>query len=422
MAAERNKRISAYEKVLQITRDMVATVNLDELLSVILTRSVELLEAERATLFLHDAEAGQFVSRIAHGTDEIRIPADEGIAGAAARSREVLNIPDAYADGRFNREVDRRTGFRTRNILAVPLLDHSGQLVGVLEVLNKRRGGFSDEDVVLAETLGAQAGVALQRARLLEHYVEKQRMEQALAIARDIQRGQLPRADPQVEGFDVAGTTWPADETGGDIYDFLDLGAGRTSLMLADATGHGIGPALVIVEARAMIRALTSHQSTAGPTDLSAVLCQVNDLLVRDLDEMRFVTCFFGLLDSADGSVRYVSAGQGPILFYDRAADEFEELPATDLPLGVLEHCQFSEQVERVLKTGDVLAVLTDGFFEATNDRDEQFGMQRVREVIRGKRDLPASRIVAELRAAVDDFTGPMPQADDLTAIVIKRK
>ena len=174
-----------------------------------------------------------------------------------------------------------------------------------------------------------------------------------------------------------------------------------------------------------MIRALTCHQAAAespGPPDLSAVLRQVNDLLVRDLDDMRFVTCFFGLLDPADGAVRYVSAGQGPILFYDRAADAFEELPATDLPLGVLEGCQFSEQVKREMKAGDVLAVLTDGFFEAVNAAEEQFGTQRACEVIHRNRELPAAGIVAELRAAVDEFTAAAPQADDLTAVVVKRK
>ncbi|KKL64229.1 hypothetical protein LCGC14_2167150, partial [marine sediment metagenome] len=215
----RDKQLWAYEQVLRITRDMAATTDLDELLGVILSRSMELLEAERATLFLYEAETDEFVSRIAHGADEIRVPAGVGIAGAAAAGGHVLNIPDAYADERFNREVDRATGFRTRNILAVPLADHSGQLVGVLEVLNKQQGAFGPGDVTLAETLGAQAGVALQRARLLEHYVKKQQMEQALAIARQIQRDQLPREDPCVEGFDLAGGSWPADETGGAADD-----------------------------------------------------------------------------------------------------------------------------------------------------------------------------------------------------------
>lgn len=426
--SDRDKLLGACQEVLKITRDMVATIDLDELLGLIISGSMKLLEAERATLFLYDEATDELFSRIAHGAEEIRMPADAGIAGAVARGKQVLNIPDAYADERFNREVDRKTGFRTRNMLAVPLLDHNGQLVGVLEVLNRRGGGFSGQDVTLAETLAAQAGVVLQRARLLAHYVEKQRMEQALAIAREIQQGLLPREDPRIEGFDVAGASWPADETGGDIYDFFDLGGGRWALMLADATGHGVGPALVIAEARAMLRALSpcpgDPRGAGGELDqpgILSILGRVNDLLAVDLDSARFVTCFFGVLDSAGGTVRYASAGQGPILFYDRTGDRFDEMAATALPLGVMEGAEFSEQVRRELAAGDMLVLLTDGFFEAANAADEQFGVGRVREVLRRARDLPAAGIIRSLRQAVSDFTGAAPQADDLTAIVVKR-
>jgi len=424
------KKLSALEKLLQISRDMVATTDLDELLGVIVQRSMELLEAERASIFLYEADAHELVSRIAHGEREIRFPAGAGIAGAVAASRQTLNVPEAYADDRFNREIDRRTGFRTRNLLAVPMLDYGGELVGVLEVINKVRGPFGADDVALAETLAAQAGVVLQRARLLEHYVQKQRMEQALAIARQIQQDLLPRARPEVAGFDVAGWSRPADETGGDIYDFFHLGEGRWTLMLADATGHGVGPALVIAEARAMLRALSAAcvglGGAGGPPgarelDISRVMSAVNDLLAADLSQSRFVTCFFALLDGPAGAVRYASAGQGPIIFYDRAADRFEQLPATDLPLGVIEGMDFRELVERPLAAGDILAVVTDGFYEACDPADEQFGTDRACRVIRECRDLPAEDIIANLQRAVDAFTQAAPQADDLTAIIVKR-
>jgi len=414
--SDQDRLILAYEKLLQISRDMAATSALDDLLGVIVARSMELLDCERATLFLYDPAADELFSKIAHDAEEIRFPASAGIAGTVAKSKQILNIPDAYADERFNRDVDRQTGFRTRNILAMPLLDHGGQLVGVLEVLNKRAGDFDAHDVQLASTLAAQAGVILQRARLLEHYVEKQRMEQSLAIARQIQQDLLPAADPQVPGFDVAGWSSPADETGGDIYDFIDLGDGRWALMLADATGHGIGPALVIAQTRAMLRALSSGQLV-----IPTVMAQVNDFLVADLSESRFVTCFFGVLDAPAGRVRYASAGQGPIVFYDRAADRFDRRAATAMPLGVIEGTDFDELVERDLPSGDMLTVITDGFFEACDPAGEPFGMERVCEMIRRDRDLPAAEIIARLWSAVEAFTAGAPQADDLTAVIVKR-
>jgi sigma-B regulation protein RsbU (phosphoserine phosphatase) len=119
--------------------------------------------------------------------------------------------------------------------------------------------------------------------------------------------------------------------------------------------------------------------------------------------------------------VRYASAGQGPILFYERGANHFEELPATSLPLGVLEDADYSEQIERTLAPGDILAVVTDGFFESPDPAGKLFGMERVRRVVRDCRDLPAAEIIRCLHRAVVQFTGPAPQADDLTAIVAKR-
>lgn len=414
---ECNKRLLALEKVLQISRDMVATNDLDELLGVIIDRSMELLNAERATLFLYDADSDELFSKIAAQSGEIRFSAGAGIAGAVVRSKHVLNIPDAYADERFNRDVDRQTGYRTRNILAVPLLDHSGDLVGVLEVLNKRIGSFDDHDITLAQTLGAQAGVVIQRARLLVHYVEKQKMEQALQIARQIQQDILPEENPQVEGFDISGWSSPADETGGDIYDFLDLGEGCWTFMLADATGHGIGPALVIAEARAMLRALSGAEF-----DTPTVMARVNDLLTADLSQSRFVTCIFGLIDGPTGTTRYVSAGQGPIIFYDRQSDKFDELPATALPLGIMEGVEFDEQVERRLAPGDMMIITTDGFFEAADAEGELFGTERMCQIIRQCRDMPAEEIIENLRQKVFEFTGPVPQADDLTAIIVKKR
>ncbi len=413
------KRVRALEKVLQITRDMAASSDLDDLLGVIITRSMELLEAERATLFLYDPDSDELYSKIAAGADEIRFSAGSGIAGAVVRSKKVINVPDAYGDERFNPEIDRKTGFRTRSILAVPLLDYSGEMVGVLEVLNRKgsdKRHFDQDDITLAETLAAQAGVVLQRARLMEHYVQKQRMEQALQIAREIQQGLLPRQDPDIEGFDIAGWSAPADEAGGDVYDFLDLGEGRLTIMLADATGHGVGPALVAAEARAMMRALSSKK-----IDISAIISKVNDLLEEDLNQSRFVTCFFGLVDAESKTISYVSAGQGPILFYKHDSDTFERMSSTGLPLGIIAGAGFDQQVHRQIGRGDIMTITTDGFFEACNEAGEMFGVERIEQVVRRYKTLPAREIIQHLREEFFEFIGHLKQADDLTAIVVRR-
>lgn len=403
---------------------MAATQDLNELLNLITDRGIELLDAERATIFLYDADRDELVSRIATGTDEIRIPADTGLAGAAAGSGKVVNVPDAYADERFNPDVDRQTGFTTRNILSVPMRDHHGSLVGVLQILNKRRGAFEEYDIELTETLAAQAGVAIQRANLIEHFLLKQQMERAMKIAQDIQRGLLPKDSPAIEGFQVAGFAQPADQTGGDTYDFMPLPDGEWMFVVADATGHGVGPAIVIAETRAMLRAIcmqtTSGAGQSGP-NVPSVLQTVNDLLIVDLDDGRFVTCFLGLLDPVRRSLTYASAGHGPMLFYSRASDTFETAGATSIPLGIAGNTDYQDTATRILEPGDFAAIITDGFIEAVNPQGREFGVERVCELLRSVRDLPPAEMIDRLHHAVVKFTDGQPQADNLTVVIIRK-
>ncbi len=405
-------------KVLDITRAMAATEDLDTLLTLVIERGMELLDAERATVFLYESETNQLVSRVAAGTDEIRIPADAGIAGATAKSGCVVNIPDAYADDRFNSDVDKQTGFRTRNILSVPMHGYDGKLVGVLQVLNYPAGGadLQAHEIMLAETLAAQAGVAIQRATLIGHYLDKQQMQRAMKIAQEIQRDLLPDSPPELDGFEVAGFNKPADETGGDTYDFLPLGDGRCMFTVADATGHGIGPALVIAETRAILRAICLQGA-----DVSTVLATANNMLVEDLDGGLFVTCFLGVLDSASDCLHYASAGHGPMLFYDAAGGQFTSVPATSIPLGVMEDMPYDETIDYTFNSGDFAVIFTDGFFEAADGEGEEFGIDRAMQLLAANRDKPPAEMIELLHVAISDFTTGQPQADDLTAIIIKK-
>jgi phosphoserine phosphatase len=418
MSSDEVKSGGDLHKVLEIVRRMAATTELLPLLELIVETSCQLLDAERGSVLLYEPATGELVSRVATGVvQEIRFPAGRGIAGATIQAARTLHVPDAQADPRFNPEVDRRTGFHTREIVSVPLRDHEEQLVGVLQVLNRRRGSFSEADIALAEAFAAQAGVALQRARLLEQYVAKQQMERSMRIAREIQQNLLPAGPPAAAGFDIAGFSRPADETGGDAYDFLDLGAGRWMLTVADAAGHGIGPALVIAETRAMLRT-----ACRLGCDVPTVLATVNALLAADLKDGRFVTCFLGVLDTASGELAYTSAGHGPLLFYDRATDAFTQQPAAALPLGISPVEAFTKLSVRRMAPGDFAAVTTDGFFEAEDAGGAEFGIGRVIEVLRTARDLPAAEMIERLRAAVDAHAAGCRQADDRTAVVIRRR
>ncbi len=402
-------------RILDVARHMATSCDLDVLLGTIVEAACEVLDADRATIFLYDRQTDELYSRVAKGIDSIRFPADAGIAGQAARTHTCINVTDAYADQRFNPEVDRKTGYRTRNLLTLALENLEGDLIGVLQVLNKTGGPFTTEDEDLARVLGAQAGVALDRARLLEAFAEKQRMQRDLDIAREIQQGLFPRENPRIAGYEVAGWNRSADETGGDAYDFITLDDGRLAVFLADATGHGIAAALVIAQCRSLLRAMFSITD-----DLQTIAAGVNDLLADDLAADRFVTAFVGILDPHRHTVAYISGGQGPLIMV-RAGD-VENRTANALPFAVMPHLHYEPPEQFAFAPGDTLVLLTDGFYEAANPDKEQFGEQRVIERIAERADMPLDRLIDSLHADIRAFTRGCPQADDLTAVLIRRR
>lgn len=410
------KHVKDLQAVLAVSRELASKTELTVLLQRVEKAALAVLECERATVFLFDKDKYELYSRMATGVEEIRFSADRGIAGEVVRTGQIINVPDAYADPRFNPEIDRKTGFRTRNMITFPLLGFDNSVVGVLQVLNKAAGSFDPWDHELVKTFGAQVGVALQRQLLLDHYDEKLRLERDLDIARDIQQGLIPDKPAEVSGFDIAGWNKPADETGGDCYDYLPLSEGGLALIIADATGHGIGPALMIAECRALFRATVSVSH-----DLSTDVARINNLLCEDLPDDRFVTAFFGILSPADHTLSFISAGHGPLIKYTRATDKFEELSANSVPLGILPDLEFSAPERFAMQPGDMMVLVTDGFFEWCNNKAEQYGTARMFDVIRENRDGPAARIIETLYKSVLAFAPNTRQADDLTAIIIKR-
>jgi sigma-B regulation protein RsbU (phosphoserine phosphatase) len=287
----------------------------------------------------------------------------------------------------------------------------------VLQLLNKHGGPFTKEDEELADTLGAQAGVALQRQMLLDEYAAKLKIERELDIARDIQQQLLPRENPRLAGYEVAGWNKPADQTGGDCYDFLQTQGGRFGILLADATGHGITAAMCISQFRSLVKA------TARLSDeLPRIATYVNDLLNEDLPSDRFVTAFLGSLDLEAHQLSYIAAGQGPLLHYHHATGQTDVLAAGDLPLGILDNHLYELSDSISIAPGDVFCLLTDGFYEWARADGELFGEQRVIELLKDSAELPPERLIQRIYQSVLTFAEGTPQGDDLTAILLKRK
>ena len=402
-------------EVLGVARSLAASPELQPLLELVEASVLRVLDCDRAGVFVYDERTDELAGRAVTGEPGLRFPADRGITGSVLREGVAIRLDDAHLDPRFNPEVDRRTGYQTRSLLTVPVRDWSDRPIGVLTALNKHGGTFGRRDEALAAALAVQVGVAIQRQLLLDQAEERRRFERDLEVARTIQQGLMPRRAPKLPGLDVAGWNLPADETGGDFFDLQALDDGRLALTVADVAGHGIGPALLVAECRAFIRATLAR--TREPARLVE---QVDVLLTEDLPEDGFITLFFALYEPPTGRLRYSSAGHGPTLLYRRAPGLVEELPPHGCPLGVAPDMPKAE-TEVPIQPGDILAVFTDGFAEWADASGVQFGNDRLGAALAGNRDLPAASLIAAIHGELLAFTAGTPQPDDLTAVILKR-
>lgn len=246
---------------------------------------------------------------------------------------------------------------------------------------------------------------------------ELDKLARDLDIAREIQRGLLPSELPDTPGFEIEGWSKPADQTGGDYFDWMQLPDGGTLITLADVSGHGIGPALIVAVCRAYMRAAATGNGVALETAIS----RVNDLLQMDIPAERFVTAAVGVLRPDDNEMSLVSAGQAPLFFYRAASRAVDNWSADDLPLGVVQGVTFDGARKIRFEPGDALVLATDGFFEWSNDRGEQFGIQRLEAFVAAHAHEPPSHFIGALHAEVVAHAAGETQPDDLTVVVVKR-
>ncbi len=247
---------------------------------------------------------------------------------------------------------------------------------------------------------------------------ENVRVRQTMELAREVQQNLLPSKAPDISGLDVAASSLYSDATGGDYIDYLcfhDHCGQRISILVGDVSGHGVPAALLMTTARALLR-----QRAALPGEVDAIVTDVNRELTKDVYKTgRFMTLFYLDIDAFDRTARWVRAGHDPVAVYNPRTDSFRELGGPGLPLGVIEDFAY-EQQETVLAEGEIVAIGTDGIWEARNKRDEMFGKLRFMDIIRRHRNEPAADIVQKVFSAVREFSQSDSFEDDVTLAVIK--
>lgn len=413
------ERIDNLKECFSVAGLINSSLELEEVLEQIMTTSRAILKADACSLMLVDEKSEELVFEVAQGPvadklkSGLRIKKGQGIAGHVFESGEALLIEDAYLDPRFNPAFDKKTGYKTRSILCVPLKVKE-RIIGVSQNINKVDGTpFSSEDKETLSLLCSHAAVAIENARMHRALLRKQQIESDLAFATSIQLSFLPRDVPKIPGFGFRSHYQAALEVSGDFYDFIPLEDERLGVLIGDVSGKGVASALYMAKLTSDFRLLAiRHKEPTG------LIENINDILCERSCRGMFVTLLYMVLDTAKHTITYVNAGHIPPVLWNHAEGRMKVFrEGGHPPAGIVQgQCYSAGKIE--LRPGDCLLLSTDGLIEAKDVHGDRFGLERLeRTVCQGSScvDGVYDRVVR----AVKGFVQECPQSDDLTMILL---
>lgn len=413
-----------------------AQVELDDLVAVVITKCREVLDAEAAAVLLHDPQRHELYfpyvadenAAVAARLRDLRFPDDRGIAGAVLHSGESLRIADAAADARFYGGVDRRTGLVTRNLLCAPLRSRQGT-IGVIQILNRRgETSFSADDLAFLDALAGSIAVAIENAHLyaqlkeqvavleravLEHN-ELLALHRELDIARGIQQSIVPRAFPERTDLSIFADMLPAQEVGGDFYDFFFVDTEHLGVVIGDVSGKGVPAALFMAVTRTLLRSTALAGTPPGEC-----LRRVNALLIPENTAEMFVTVFYAILNLRTGTLEYSNGGHNPpyLLRVDGTVEALQRTGGT--VLGVLDDVRFTAKTA-TLRPGDGIFLYTDGVTEAMDAAGNLFTDRRLQATLAQVKGSTPEEVIHCVVEAVKRYCDNAAQSDDLTALAVR--
>jgi sigma-B regulation protein RsbU (phosphoserine phosphatase) len=391
-----------------------SSIEPNALFASILTVARNELHVERGTLYFVDDQKKEIWTKIAGElAGEIRLPIGKGLAGKVAETGEAVILHDAYQDPRFDRSLDQKTGYRTRSMLCVPIKNRGQRVVGVLQLLNKTNGSFGPRDLEFLNGISDHMAIAMENATLHMELLEKQRMDQELALGREIQSGLLPSAPVDVRGIELGALSLPCYEVGGDYFDFIELPGGDLGLAIGDVSGKGVSAALIMSSVQAALRVAAPIED-----DLARLVARLNALIFRSARGRKYATFFFARYSPATGLLRYVNAGHNPP--YIATADGLTEITSTGRPIGILPESSYTEGTIE-MPHGSVLFLYTDGLNEAADPDEVEFGNDNLRDLFLAQRHTTTSEIPSRVLDAVIAFERGAKATDDKTIVVMRR-
>jgi len=420
--------LSRINLLLEATMLLHSQLPLDAVLGTMLDHAMAVTDAERGILLEAD-QSGTLRMRLARGHKRVPIPL-ESLSPSQTAVRLAMQRQSSVVTEDFNRDDVNLQGAqsiisqRLRAVVAIPLYAMSranstesliraerGQFLGILYLDSRRPAGFSKLDRQILDAIASEAASILDNARLVDRERQRQRLEQEISIARDIQQALLPRSLRDFPHLAIIGTSSPCLAVGGDYFDVFPLSDNRTAFLIADVSGKGLGAALLTTMLQG---ALSGMEMGANPAD---VFCHINRFLCEHSEVGRYATMFFGILDR-EGRLEFVNAGHLPPLLL-RAGEVDEPFTEGGFPVGLIPDANYVASCV-ALRPGDTLVLYSDGVTEAMDPDHEMFGVSRLRELLVGKHEAPLETLKNSILESVQAFSRGASQADDITLLIAR--
>lgn len=406
------------ETLIQAFEYISSPLEPEKILELVLEQISQLLNAEAGSIFLLNEKTKELELKVATNLSEeeiekIKVPLGKGLAGFVAEKNQSVNIKDVSQDDRFYSNIDHITGFKTKNILTVPLKT-SNKIVGVLQALNKKDGNFfSEEDEILLTEFARLVGLTLEKVWFLSQLIEKQTIETDLKIASQIQESLLPKDELIHNDVLIKGFYKPARYISGDYFDFFVLNKNEILIVLGDVAGKGAQASLIMASVKAYLSAAIESN-----LDFVTIANNLNKFLASNTPLDKFITIFLGLINLQENKITYINSGHEPglIISYD---GKISHLPSNNIMMGVLENFEYIP-TELTFPDNSFLFIYTDGVTEANNKNNDRFGTERLLDILLKNSKTP-QKIFDILPESIEAFSGEMVQFDDITFLIVIR-
>jgi serine phosphatase RsbU (regulator of sigma subunit)/pSer/pThr/pTyr-binding forkhead associated (FHA) protein len=398
---------------------LLSSTGLDDTLNQIASLVFEAVPAERCVIMLRDekVEGGTkiAVARV-RGKDETlsEVRISRTVMDEVFKNGKSVLTSDAQHDPRYASQTMALLGIRS--VLAVPLSVSEEEVFGLIYADSPTyEATFTEEHLNILTTLASVASIRVENASLLEARMARERMEHELTLATEIQQRFQPSTMPESEGYEFQGISFSCYEIGGDYYDFIQRHDGKIFVALGDVSGKGTAAALLMSSLHAAI-----HAQVAARSSLLETVKSVNQYLADNTPSNRFVTLFIAELDSSTGTLNYINAGHNPPLI-GRMDGTIQQLDSGGFPLGIIPMADY-EVGQLQLNSGEALVIYSDGVSEANNLAGEEFGIERLSDVIAKNLTRSASGLRDKVESTLSEFTQTAPAGDDITLVIVKRK